>query len=275
MDDLLLTEIPEYRMNRQMAEFLVNTFLEQFEQMPFHRHAKRMPIRSEQKEKLISIVEKTPAWNHPKKMQFEVPGNEQESSIYYPDRLATHILYPRRVFTNYNRPVDKSLVERKVGSFLQWVYDKGKSTFDSEVICREMRDELKISAIRRASLDAGNFCSLMIHYYITLPNAGKHGGDSPVHVPLFIIPGATKTDLETLSVYSLWHQHQRPEIMTYLRHGVFNSNIEDRYFECLERFNARARLIKKELERLRAENNEKNELRISELENYKIPFLGT
>jgi hypothetical protein len=267
--------VPEYKMNRQMAELLVDTFLEQFQQMPFHRHIRRMQVTPKQKEKLIANIEKTPAWNHPKKMQFEVPGEEKESAIYHPENLATQIVYPRRVFTNYDRPTDKSFVEEKWGDLKEWLYDRGKSTFDAQVICREMRAEPQITRIRNKSLETGTPCSLMIHFYATLPESGKHGGETHVHVPLFAIPEATKEDLETLSVYSMWHQHARPEIInTYIRHGVFNSSIDDRYFDYLEKFEAKAKLIKDELTHLTREEKEENIARIKELQNHRTPFLG-
>jgi len=267
-------DVPAYCMTREMAEVLVGSFLEQFERMPFHKHVKRMPITPEKKEKLVQVIENTPAWNHPERMQFEVPGGERESGIFYPERLASQVLYPRRVFTNYNRQINKSFFERKVGDFLQWVYDKGRSTFDAEVICREMRDEPQITRMRARSLEAGNLCSSMIHLYETLPEVGKHGGDTPVHVPLFIIPGATKEDLDTLAVYSTCHQHLRPEFITYVRHGVFNNDIDERYFECLEKFGTKAKAVHDELWALKNEDKEENESRIKELENYNIPFLG-
>lgn len=260
------------KMNRQMAEYLVDCFIGQFEQVPFHRHIKRMKISQEQREKLVSIIEKTPAWNHPERMQFKVPGTEAETSVYDNEKLAAQIIRPRRVFTNYDRAIKKSVIERTVSDLTQGIYDRGKSTFASEVICRELRDEPRITQMRTRSMEAGNPYSLMIHLYVAMRIASHGGGgETPIHVPLFIIPGASKEDLETLSVYSMWHQHQRPEVVTYLRHGVFNSEIDDRYFECLEKFNAKSESVKKELDEL--EHGKGNEARIKELRDSKIPFL--
>jgi len=192
-------------------------------------------------------------------MQFELPGKKEVNTLYSYDRENRHVLQsfqPTRVFTNYStnwnprkakldplKAVDKfqKLRQKKYERLreleeIEHSKSARESRLDHEVICRLMRAEPQITAIRERSLAAGNRYGLEVELYGFIDQIGKDGGDINFFIPLFFIPGATTEDYETLALFSMKHQlPDYKQARAYLKNGVFNETICNRYLDGLKK----------------------------------------
>jgi hypothetical protein len=205
------------------------------------------------KECLVEMIERSNAWNHPKKMQFEIPCKQVEGPcLYGSNGYLIEALHPTRIITTYNTDWVPEKAEwdpigavKKLQTLMEKRYEKMRdakeedtehhgiqSRLNHQIICRLMRAEPEITAIRQRSLEAGNRYGVEAEFYSIIEDSGKHGGDIDLYIPLFFIPGATTEDLRTLALFSMKHQIPKYEdAMSYLKHGIFTEDICQRYID--------------------------------------------
>ncbi len=205
-------------MEKQVAEFLADTIVKQFVELPLEVE-KAIPIE-EKRQQLVDILEASKVWNDPKKMQFETSTTDTIDAPA-PGRYTLQHMALRRIFTTYD--TDYMPENAPLGWLVEWwqsgkerLYDSGISRYDAEVMGRVLRRNNPIclmrsrnqliaqliranesnssGEIKRNGFDYG----IIAHFVNTLDVRGKHGGDVDVHIPLIFMPAATKDDLQKL-----------------------------------------------------------------------------
>ncbi len=278
-------------MEQTIAESLADSVISEFQQMPIA--VERMHI---DRKELVRILGDTEYFDHKKKMQFSVsktylPFIREKNRLYQynVNRQLIQSLFPRRILTTDNKPYKPE--DAFLGSLVkiyqemkEYFHDNRnnnrvlKSTFDAEVICREMRLEPRLSEIRARKFKEGVRIFTMAQFYALaniLKEAPHYGGNQDIqHIPLFFMPNATKEERDIFAVYSLFHQYPlQEEVGHYLEKSVFTKDINDAYHDYFTKYEPKIKEKARELKSLK-KDEKKNRAKIKELENKFIPFLG-
>ena len=121
--------------NKDYAIFLAEEIIRQFHEYPFATD-ERMKL---DKNKLANILMKAEGFDHKKRMQFNIPKDEENNRF---NDMGSHLMgffYPRRIITNYNTDYTPTRMEKTEQTTEESLWKARKVAFASKVICRDMR----------------------------------------------------------------------------------------------------------------------------------------
>ncbi len=205
-------------MEKGLAELLAKEMIRQFEAMPL---AENLTIPLD-RERLAAILASIYIKEGSERMRFFSPLSIQEKSFYDNPQNARRVLTVMGVITNYSTKYHPGLLVRKYRKLgekkeearekverLRKVKSLDELNEDDIVLCRKIRDNPQIVALRVKSFEAGHKYSAFAEYSVYRPIDEEHkGGEMWWKMPLVFLPGA---DGETLKkVISAGLKYQIP-----------------------------------------------------------------